>query len=231
MRTGRCYDQMVMNLVLRQDVLVDVVGSMLRWFGRSIIKYHVNRLWREVLWIEFLIPSKLSQTVWNLSESENSRDSPIRISDFSEFRIDWIDLRINQILSEPFITHLLLGINKWIFHSASFRYSGGICGFTAINLTKLDVLTGLSKIKLCVKYRNKSTGNCSYWSFQQFSDFNNHEHSGAILADLEMPTLVEGYNELEPVYEELPGWTEKLDKFTHYEELPFAAQVNIYPII
>lgn len=38
------------------------------------------------------------------------------------------------------------------------RFSNAINKFTSLNLTKLDVLTGLKKLKICVAYRHKTTG-------------------------------------------------------------------------
>jgi adenylosuccinate synthase len=63
-------------------------------------------------------------------------------------------------------------------------------------ITKLDVLDGLDPIRICVGYRIK----------------------GLITA--EPPLSVEGYADVEPVYEELPGWRESTGGITDYQALP-----------
>jgi adenylosuccinate synthase len=73
-----------------------------------------------------------------------------------------------------------------------------ICGLTELSLTKLDVLTGFEKIKVAVgyKYQNKK--------IDMFPSF---------LLD-----------EVEPVYEEIDGWTEDISNCTSFEELPINAK-------
>jgi adenylosuccinate synthase len=74
----------------------------------------------------------------------------------------------------------------------------GIC------LTKLDVLDGLTELKIAVAYQTKSTDPVALaWS-------------DAAL-----------YSELEPVYETLPGWTESTENITSFEALPRNAQAYI----
>ncbi len=63
-------------------------------------------------------------------------------------------------------------------------------------ITKLDVLDGLDTIRICVGYRI----------------------NGAVTP--EPPMSVEGYADVEPVYEELPGWRECTVGATGYEALP-----------
>lgn len=67
-----------------------------------------------------------------------------------------------------------------------------------LSLTKLDVMTGYEKIKICVSY--KGTDERVYHN---------------------KPHLVEG---LEPEYIEMPGWSEDLDGIRKFEELPQTAQ-------
>jgi len=80
------------------------------------------------------------------------------------------------------------------------QYSCLINGFTAINLTKLDVLTGLKEIKLGVAYK----------------------YEGKYLAS--MPACLKSLSEAEVEYETLPGWTEDISKCQTFEELPENAQ-------
>ncbi|MBV9696543.1 MAG: adenylosuccinate synthase [Gammaproteobacteria bacterium] len=63
-------------------------------------------------------------------------------------------------------------------------------------ITKLDVLDGLETIRLCVGYRVRG------------------------VVSPEPPLSVEGYADVTPVYEELPGWRESTVGVTAYEGLP-----------
>lgn len=80
------------------------------------------------------------------------------------------------------------------------QYSCLINGFTAINLTKLDVLTGLKDIKLGVAYK----------------------YNGKYLE--KMPACLKSLSACEVVYETLPGWTEDISKCKNFEDLPENAQ-------
>jgi adenylosuccinate synthase len=80
------------------------------------------------------------------------------------------------------------------------QYSCLINGFTAINLTKLDVLTGLDEIQLGVAYK----------------------YNGKYLKS--MPACLKSYSEAEVVYETLPGWTEDISNCKKFEDLPDNAQ-------
>ncbi|MGQ0551079.1 MAG: adenylosuccinate synthase [Armatimonadota bacterium] len=67
------------------------------------------------------------------------------------------------------------------FDGVAARFAAEVAGFTELALMKLDVLDGLETVKICTGYR----------------------HRGEMLDTVpEMPTLAE----VEPVYEELPGW-------------------------
>jgi adenylosuccinate synthase len=80
------------------------------------------------------------------------------------------------------------------------QYSCLINGFTAINLTKLDVLTGLDEVKIGVAYK----------------------HNGKFLES--MPSCLRTLGESEVVYESLPGWSEDITKCQSFDELPANAQ-------
>jgi adenylosuccinate synthase len=75
-----------------------------------------------------------------------------------------------------------------------------INGFTAINLTKLDVLTGLKEVKIGVAYKL----------------------NGKYLPG--MPACLRTLSDAEVEYETLPGWTEDISKCKTFEELPINAQ-------
>ncbi|GMF38739.1 unnamed protein product [Phytophthora lilii] len=80
------------------------------------------------------------------------------------------------------------------------RYSNMVNGFTGLNLTKLDVLTGLEKVKLGV----------AYW------------HKGKKLDG--MPSNLQLLQDSVVEYEEMDGWSEDISKCKTFEELPEAAQ-------
>lgn len=80
------------------------------------------------------------------------------------------------------------------------QYSCLINGFSAVNLTKLDVLTGLKEIKIGVAYK----------------------HNGTFLES--MPSCLRTLGECEVVYESMPGWSEDISKCETFEELPPNAQ-------
>mmetsp|Transcript_5282 Transcript_5282/g.11488 ORF Transcript_5282/g.11488 Transcript_5282/m.11488 type:complete len:582 (-) Transcript_5282:161-1906(-) len=80
------------------------------------------------------------------------------------------------------------------------RFSTLINGFTSVNLTKLDVLTGLEEVKIGKAYR----------------------HDGKILTT--MPADLKTLSSVEVVYETLPGWTEDISTVNNFEELPVNAQ-------
>lgn len=69
-------------------------------------------------------------------------------------------------------------------------------GYTEISLTKLDVLTGIDPIRVCVCYNYRGE-NVDY-----------------------PPELTEDLWECSPVYEDLPGWKDDLTHVKAFEELP-----------
>lgn len=79
-------------------------------------------------------------------------------------------------------------------------YATKINGLDSIALTKLDVLTGFEKIKICVGYDVNG---------KFFSHF---------------PSSVADLSKARPVYEELPGWTEDINSCRKFEDLPENAQ-------
>jgi len=71
-------------------------------------------------------------------------------------------------------------------------------------LTKLDVLDGLETLKICTAYK----------------DVNGELFTVP-------PTAAEGYEKITPVYEELPGWSEKTFGLQSVDELPVNAKAYI----
>ncbi|WEO77009.1 adenylosuccinate synthase [Cryobacterium sp. SO2] len=80
------------------------------------------------------------------------------------------------------------------------RYTARINGVTDFVLTKLDVLTGLETIPVCVAY----------------------EVDG-VRYD-EVPVSQSDFHHAKPVYEEFPGWTEDITHVRTFEDLPKNAQ-------
>ncbi|WP_315503481.1 adenylosuccinate synthase [Actinomyces radicidentis] len=80
------------------------------------------------------------------------------------------------------------------------RYAARVNGLTDLVMTKLDVLTGHETIPVCVAY-----------------DVDGERTS-------EMPLTQSGFHHAEPVYEELPGWTEDITGVRRFEDLPVNAQ-------
>lgn len=80
------------------------------------------------------------------------------------------------------------------------RYAARINGVTDFVLTKLDVLTGLETIPVCVAY-----------------DVNGVRHD-------EMPVNQSDFHHAKPIYQEFPGWTEDISGAREFSELPQNAQ-------
>jgi adenylosuccinate synthase len=76
------------------------------------------------------------------------------------------------------------------------RYSARVNGITDFVLTKLDVLTGLEKIQVCVAY-----------------------DIDGVRVD-EVPVNQTDFHHAVPIYEEFPGWTEDITGVTSFDELP-----------
>tara|TARA_Y100000310_G_scaffold128407_3_gene127615 strand:+ start:3036 stop:4202 length:1167 start_codon:yes stop_codon:yes gene_type:complete len=83
------------------------------------------------------------------------------------------------------------------------KYAVMVNGLDAVVLTKLDVLSGLEEIKICVGYKYKD---------KIIKDFT---------------TDIEVLENCEPVYEELSGWSEDISKVKNFNELPQNAKKYI----
>ncbi len=80
------------------------------------------------------------------------------------------------------------------------RYSARINGVTDFVLTKLDVLTGLKEIPVCVAYEVDG---------KRFD---------------EMPVSQSDFHHARPIYETYPGWDEDITGVKKFEDLPKTAQ-------
>jgi adenylosuccinate synthase len=83
------------------------------------------------------------------------------------------------------------------------RYATRVNGVTDFVITKLDILTGLEKIPVCVAY-----------------DVDGVRHD-------EMPANQTDFHHAQPIYEELPGWSEDITGCRTFEELPANAQAYV----
>ena len=80
------------------------------------------------------------------------------------------------------------------------RYAVRVNGLTELTVTKLDILSGLGPLKICVGYRE---GNKT------------HE---------ELPLGPSDLAPFEPIYEQLPGWDDDLTAVRRWDNLPKGAQ-------
>ncbi|MDP3209420.1 MAG: adenylosuccinate synthetase, partial [Rhodoglobus sp.] len=83
------------------------------------------------------------------------------------------------------------------------RYSARINGVTDFVLTKLDVLTGLEMIPVCVAYEVEG-----------------------VRVD-EVPVSQTDFHHAKPIYEEFPGWTEDITGVREFGDLPANAQAYV----
>ena len=88
----------------------------------------------------------------------------------------------------------------------SLKYSVRINSLTELFITKLDVLSGLEELKLCVGYKNENEVTTDYPYDQNI------------------------LNTAEPVYEILDGWTEDITSVKKFDDLPENAKKYINAI-
>ncbi|MBI1883699.1 MAG: adenylosuccinate synthase [Chlamydiae bacterium] len=86
------------------------------------------------------------------------------------------------------------------FDACLARYSVLVNGMNALAVTKLDILGGVEKLKICVGYRN---GKKTYSFFP---------HDISVL------------RACEPIYEEMDGWSEEIHHVRRYQDLPLATR-------
>ncbi|GAA0383728.1 adenylosuccinate synthase [Microbispora corallina] len=124
-----------------------------------------------------------------------------------------------RVGSGPFPTELLDEQGEWLrqtggeygvttgrnrrcgwFDAVIARYATRINGVTDFFLTKLDVLSGLERIPVCVAY-----------------DVNGVRHE-------EIPMTQTEFHHATPIYEEFPGWQEDITSAKTFDDLPPNAQ-------
>jgi adenylosuccinate synthase len=92
------------------------------------------------------------------------------------------------------------------FDAVVCRYSARINGIQALAIMKLDVLSGLSEVRLCVGYKYAD-------------EVRKH-----------FPAELDVLNDCEPIYETMPGWSEDITGVTSMEALPKNAQAYLQRI-
>ena len=90
------------------------------------------------------------------------------------------------------------------------RYAAQINGLDEFALTKLDVLSGLERLKVAVAYVREGAG----------PERSRRERIEVFPAEFGVESLAEW----KPIYEELPGWTEDISGARSRDELPPAAR-------
>lgn len=120
----------------------------------------------------------------------------------------------------PFVTELSGEVGEWLQQAGAefgattgrkrrcgwldlvlIRQSVRVSGITGIALTKLDVLTGIDKIQVCVAYKSEEY------------EFTEH-----------VPSDIKLLEQCRPVYEEIDGWSDDISKAKSIDELPVNAR-------
>lgn len=83
------------------------------------------------------------------------------------------------------------------------QYAARVNSFSHLAITKLDILTGIDPLYLCVAYQKDG---------QQYP---------------RLPMGLASLEGFEPVYQELPGWTEDVQWARNWDDLPAAAQAYV----
>ncbi len=91
------------------------------------------------------------------------------------------------------------------FDAVSLRRSIIHSSVSGLCLTKLDVLDGLDTLQICVGYREHGTNTVSS----------------------EPPLFADAFADVEPVYEEMPGWKDSTIGVTTYQGLPKNARAYL----
>ncbi|MFC8733146.1 adenylosuccinate synthase [Luteimicrobium sp. NPDC057192] len=92
------------------------------------------------------------------------------------------------------------------YDSVITRYATRVNGLTDLVLTKLDVLTGIEKVPVCVAY-----------------DVDGVRYD-------EMPTDQTAFHHAKPIYEELDGWWEDISGARTFDDLPLNAQRYVHAL-
>lgn len=89
------------------------------------------------------------------------------------------------------------------FDAVALRRSRQVCGLSALCVTKLDVLDGLDRVKICTAYRHRGE-------------------------QIELPPYgAEAVAQCEPVYQTLDGWEQSTGGIRRYADLPKNAKAYL----
>ncbi|HTP11246.1 MAG TPA: adenylosuccinate synthase [Anaerolineae bacterium] len=88
----------------------------------------------------------------------------------------------------------------------ALKYSARLNGLTEVVLTKMDILTGIHPLKVCIAYSYRD---------EPISNF---------------PSDLSVLEQCLPIYSELPGWDQDISRARRIEDLPLAARVYILQI-
>jgi adenylosuccinate synthase len=89
------------------------------------------------------------------------------------------------------------------FDASALKRAVQLNGVSGLCITKLDVLDGLETIRVCTGYRM----------------------GGQVLS--EPPLFADAFADVEPIYEEHPGWTASTVGITQYDALPENARLYL----
>jgi adenylosuccinate synthase len=78
--------------------------------------------------------------------------------------------------------------------------SARLNGLTGLAITKLDVLTGVNPVKICVAY-----------------------DAGGVRKET-IPATIQELEKCRPIFEEMPGWSDDIRQVRRWQDLPAATQ-------
>lgn len=93
------------------------------------------------------------------------------------------------------------------FDAVVVRHSRRVSGITDLALNSIDVLSGLETVKICTAYDYKG---------QKITEY---------------PANLHIIEDCQPIYEELPGWSEDVTGIRNFEDLPVNAQNYVNRIL
>ncbi|HEY4722846.1 MAG TPA: adenylosuccinate synthetase, partial [Anaerolineae bacterium] len=88
----------------------------------------------------------------------------------------------------------------------ALKYAVRVNGLTELVLTKLDILTGINPLRMCIAYSNCDSPVTNF------------------------PSDISALNQCTPIYSELPGWEEDITGARRIDDLPLAARVYLLQI-
>ena len=152
-------------------------------------------------------PALRSHSPWSSSSSVGNGPAPTRVGS-GPFPTELLDEQgeyLRKTGSEYGVTTGRPRRTGW-FDAVIARYAARVNGVTDFFITKLDVLSSLGKVPICVAY----------------------EIDGKRYDDI--PVTQTEFHHAKPVYEYLDGWWEDISQARSFDDLPVAAQHYIKTI-